>query len=187
MGIKAKVRTVTMQCFSQSSLFFRSEPHFALILTPQEQNIDVRQILIYTLFFNMLFAANTVCARSDSTLTKSQLTKIHHEKLHHAAVFKQKSKPDIIERFVYGKQGRVDGAKVKKLPAAIITVFLGPFGGHRIYLGTDVKVPIIYTLTLGGGFGILPLCDLVAILISKDLNEYAENSKIVMWINSSSK
>lgn len=121
-------------------------------------------------------------------MSKIELLKFHHESMHleeHNA--QPADRPDFIERFVYGKAGNTGGAKVKKLPAVLITIFLGPFGGHRIYLGTDVKVPVIYTLTLGGGLGLLPLCDLIAVLINDDLNDYADNSKIIMWMKSTSK
>ena len=97
--------------------------------------------------------------------------------------FQYVEKPDIIERFIYGSEGRTAEAKASKISAAIITVLLGPFGAHRVYLGTHVKVPIIYTLTLGGGFGILPLIDLAVMLISDDLGRYTDNEKVIMWIN----
>lgn len=65
--------------------------------------------------------------------------------------------------------------------AAMLTVGLGLFGVHRMYLGTDMKVPIIYVLTLGGGLGVLPLIDLLAILFTKDLEPYKDNDKVFMW------
>lgn len=69
----------------------------------------------------------------------------------------------------------------QRLVATLLTVALGPFGGHRLYMGTGVKVPIIYTLTLGGCFGILPLIDLVHILTTKDLERYRNNKQVFMW------
>ena len=71
--------------------------------------------------------------------------------------------------------------KFRKLKAVLLAVFLGHFGVHRIYLGTKENVPVVYSLTLGGGFGLLPLFDIVAILTSKDLDEYANNNKVFMW------
>ena len=68
-----------------------------------------------------------------------------------------------------------------KAVAAITTFLLGPFGAHRIYLGTDAKVPIFYTLTLGGGLGILPIVDLVCILSAEDISSYYDNPRIFMW------
>jgi TM2 domain-containing membrane protein YozV len=65
--------------------------------------------------------------------------------------------------------------------AAMLTVGLGLFGVHRMYLGTGMKVPIIYVLTLGGGLGVLPMIDLLAILFTKDLEPYKDNQKVFMW------
>lgn len=64
--------------------------------------------------------------------------------------------------------------------AAGLAVLLGPFGAHRLYLGTGVKVPIVYGITFGA-FGILPLIDLVHILVSKDLTAYCTNERVLMW------
>lgn len=66
--------------------------------------------------------------------------------------------------------------------AMLITLLTGPFGGHRLYLGTNEIVPIFYALTLGGGLGILPLIDFLCITFTKDLSRYYGNDKIFMWI-----
>jgi TM2 domain-containing membrane protein YozV len=73
--------------------------------------------------------------------------------------------------------------KHRKLKAAIFTLLLGPFGAHRLYLGTDFKVPLFYSLTLGGGLGIIPLIDFFHIIFSKDFEAYLNNPKFFMWIN----
>ena len=64
--------------------------------------------------------------------------------------------------------------------AAGLALALGPFGGHRIYLSTDPKVPVLYALTFGG-FGVLVLVDLGHILFTKDLAAYVENDRVLMW------
>ncbi|MDR9397470.1 NINE protein [Salibacter sp.] len=71
--------------------------------------------------------------------------------------------------------------KHKKFYAVVLAVALGPFGVHRLYLGTATKVPLIYTLTLGGGLGFLPLSDIVAILITDDWQKYIANDRVIMW------
>lgn len=71
--------------------------------------------------------------------------------------------------------------KAKKLKAVLLAVFLGHFGVHRIYLGTTPNVPVVYSLTLGGGFGILPLLDIVAILSTDDLSQFSNNKQVFMW------
>ena len=65
--------------------------------------------------------------------------------------------------------------------AIALAVTLGVFGVHRLYLGTANKVPIIYTLTLGGGFGVLVLSDILAIIATKDINTFSSNEKVFMW------
>jgi TM2 domain-containing membrane protein YozV len=69
----------------------------------------------------------------------------------------------------------------KKWIAITATILLGPFGGHRLYLGTNTKVPVVYTLTLGGGLGLLPLIDLIHIIATKELSPYEQNEKVFMW------
>lgn len=69
----------------------------------------------------------------------------------------------------------------RKLVAAVLAITLGPFGGHRLYLGTKPAVPMVYVATLGGGFFILPLIDLGHILFSKDLSRFENNSSVFMW------
>ncbi len=71
----------------------------------------------------------------------------------------------------------------KRLVASALTIALGPFGAHRLYLGTEPEVPVAYTLTLGGGLGILPVIDLGHILFTKDLSRYENNVHVFMWGN----
>lgn len=68
-----------------------------------------------------------------------------------------------------------------KAVAAALTILMGPFAAHRIYLGTSAKVPIFYTLTLGGGLGVLPVIDLMLILTAKDLSVYYNKEAIFLW------
>jgi TM2 domain-containing membrane protein YozV len=68
-----------------------------------------------------------------------------------------------------------------RLVAALLDISLGLFGVHRLYLGTDVKVPVFYTLTIGGG-GVLWLADLGLILFTRDLSPYFDNSNVFMWV-----
>ena len=70
----------------------------------------------------------------------------------------------------------------EKITSIVIIVLTGPLGGHRLYLGTAAIVPIFYALTLGGGFGILPLIDLIYIVSTKDIEKLKDNDKIFMWI-----
>jgi len=67
--------------------------------------------------------------------------------------------------------------------AILLAILTGPLGGHRILLGTKPIVPIIYTITLGGGFFILPLIDIISLVSTKNLDTYIDNEQVVMWIN----
>ena len=72
--------------------------------------------------------------------------------------------------------------KFKRGKAIIFTVLTGFLGGHRIYLGTHHRTPIIYSVTLGG-LGILPLVDLVNIIFTKDISKFEDKSQIIMLGN----
>jgi TM2 domain-containing membrane protein YozV len=76
----------------------------------------------------------------------------------------------------------VEEVKHKKLKAILLGVALGHFGVHRIYLGTKAIVPIAYSLTLGGGLGLIPLVDVIALIATKDISQYENNSQFIMWL-----
>lgn len=67
-----------------------------------------------------------------------------------------------------------------RLVGSALAVLLGPFGAHRLYLGTTPKVAVIYGITFGG-FGILALLDLGHLLFTKDLTPYRNNDRVFMW------
>ncbi len=71
----------------------------------------------------------------------------------------------------------------KRFVAIALVVLTGPLGGHRIYLGTHPVVPVFYALTLGGGFVVLPLIDLISIIFTKDLSKFENNERVIMWLN----
>jgi len=70
--------------------------------------------------------------------------------------------------------------KFRRGKAILFTILTGPLGGHRVYLGTRPRTPIIYTIMLGG-LGILPLVDLIHLIISRDMSQFIDNPKIIMW------
>lgn len=65
-------------------------------------------------------------------------------------------------------QANINPSKFELIVAAVLT---GPLGGHRILMKSKPRVVFFYALTLGGGFGLLPLIDILHIAFSKDLNE----------------
>lgn len=72
--------------------------------------------------------------------------------------------------------------KFKRGKAILFTIFTGILGGHRIYMGTHQRTPIIYSVTFGG-FGILPLIDLAHLIFTKDISVYENKTQIIMWRN----
>ncbi len=74
----------------------------------------------------------------------------------------------------------VAGVENTRLVAGVLATVLGPFGAHRLYLGTTPKVAIIYGLTFGG-FGVLALIDLGHIVFAKETDHYRNNGQVIMW------
>ena len=70
--------------------------------------------------------------------------------------------------------------KFKRGKAILFTLFTGFLGGHRIYLGSHHRTPIIYSLTFGG-LGILAIIDLVHLIFTKDISIYQDKSQVIMW------
>lgn len=74
----------------------------------------------------------------------------------------------------------------KKLITAILA-FPVPFGFvglHRIYLGTEPWVPLVYLCTGGGGIGLLPLIDFIFIVTADEdeFKQYENNPKVFMFV-----
>jgi len=66
--------------------------------------------------------------------------------------------------------------------AIVLDFFLGGFGIHRFYLGTETLTGLGYILTCGGIFGIVPLVDFIVLIIdNKDISPYINNPKFFMW------
>ncbi len=78
------------------------------------------------------------------------------------------------------RNGAAIDAENPRLVAICLNITLGLFGMHRMYLGTDLVVPIAYTFTIGGGC-ILWLADLVMLIAAKDISPYFNNSNMFMW------
>lgn len=72
----------------------------------------------------------------------------------------------------------------RKITAAALAFPLpfGIIGLHRLYLGTQPYVPLVYIATVGGAFGILPIVDFAVILGKKDISELMDNKNVFMWV-----
>ncbi|MBQ9417685.1 MAG: TM2 domain-containing protein [Bacteroidales bacterium] len=75
-------------------------------------------------------------------------------------------------------------SQANPIGAWLICWFLGGFGIHRHYMGTDRLMFLYYIITCGGIFGIVPLVDWVVLLIGvidNDISKYVNNSRFFMW------
>lgn len=76
--------------------------------------------------------------------------------------------------------------KRKKLITSILA-FPIPFGFsgmHRIYLGTEPWVPVVYLCTGGGGAGLLPFIDFLLIVTATEeqFKQYENNPNVFMFV-----
>jgi len=71
----------------------------------------------------------------------------------------------------------------KSAPVALLLdFFLGGFGIHRFYLGTETLTGCLYPITCGGFFGVVPLIDFVVLIINiEDISQFVDNPKFFMW------
>lgn len=108
------------------------------------------------------------------------LTVVHSEPCAAAGPFQDPAR-QVMAELPSGAMPKEGGKKEpQRLVAATLALTLGTFGAHRLYFGTDAKVPVLYGLTFGG-FGVLALIDFGQILFTKDLGAYRKNNKVLMW------
>lgn len=60
--------------------------------------------------------------------------------------------------------------------AILLAFFLGGLGLHRVYLGGRPILILLYIITFGGIFGILPLIDFIRLIIGQ-MDHYEGNDK----------
>lgn len=96
----------------------------------------------------------------------------------------RKSERAYVQRSVRDSTDELDTTQTrpKRGVAIALTILLGPLGGHRLYLGTEPHVPVLYTVTLGGGLGLLPLIDLVQLIVAEDMESFLNNRRVFMWL-----
>ncbi|HKM94917.1 MAG TPA: TM2 domain-containing protein [Prolixibacteraceae bacterium] len=65
--------------------------------------------------------------------------------------------------------------------ALALNFFFGYLGAHRFYLGTELLTGIAYIVTFGG-FGVLYVIDLIALLVKFDnIAPFVNNPSLFMW------
>ncbi|MFY7869048.1 MAG: TM2 domain-containing protein [Exiguobacterium sp.] len=93
--------------------------------------------------------------------------------------FKISDDGDLEQRRIFKILSKSDNPRAV---AIALNATLGMFGVHRMYLGTDIKVPVIYTVTLGGGL-VLWVVDLGLLISTKDIKPYMDNPHVFMWVH----
>lgn len=81
-------------------------------------------------------------------------------------------------------EGQATLKDAQPVVAWILCWFLGSIAIHRVYMGSDAKLVLLYFITCGGIFGVLPIVDWVLLLIGvieDDISKYVNNNKFVMW------
>ncbi|MBC7777339.1 MAG: TM2 domain-containing protein [Phycisphaerae bacterium] len=68
------------------------------------------------------------------------------------------------------------GGEHSAIVAILIAFFIGWTGLHRVYLGGRPVLILLYIITLGGIFGLLPLIDFIRLLIGH-MDHYEGNDK----------
>lgn len=87
-------------------------------------------------------------------------------------------------------EGILGGASIQAEANAWVAFALawviGWTGVHRVYLGGKGSLILIYIVTCGGIFGIVPLIDWIVLLVGAiqgDISNFVGNDKFFMWSN----
>lgn len=89
---------------------------------------------------------------------------------------------------VYFKFFKKKNQRKKVIASALAFPFpFGMLGVHRIYLGTQPYIPLVYVGTLGGCAGIIPMIDFCTLVSNKDISRFQANSRIFMWVDNEKK
>jgi TM2 domain-containing membrane protein YozV len=140
-------------------------------------------VIIGALF--ILFSANNVNAHHWTTGNSNykfySIDKIYSNNTIHSILFITHHSSDFPNplRKIFTKAQRNN-----KIAAAL--AFPLPFGCvglHRVYLGTAPHVPLVYAVSAGGVFGLIPLIDCITLLSHKNTDPYENNGNIIMWIH----
>ena len=86
-----------------------------------------------------------------------------------------------------GAAGSISGASAenKTIIALVVdTIGLGCLGIHRLILGTRPVNVLLYIITFGGIFGIIPLVDWIMLLLDvlEGTASYIGNPSFLMWL-----
>lgn len=124
------------------------------------------------IFLFCLFGANSAISQQDSVQISAAHSLTFISNIDSLQIATPHSNGNQDQKFEYRKS--------KRFTAALLCLTLGPFGMHRLYLGTSPNVAAAYSVTLGG-IGLVPVIDLLLITFSKDLERFKNNDRVIMW------
>jgi len=78
----------------------------------------------------------------------------------------------------------IQGSNPNAWVAFALAWVIGWTGVHRVYLGGKGSLILIYIITCGGIFGIVPLIDWIVLLVGAikgDISQFVGNDKFFMW------
>lgn len=139
---------------------------------------------VYLLLLGLVFASSSLFA-GNYTLDNEKV-----DNLFDAATEITVSGLDLVSNNVMSESGlSISGANDTQttiLIAWIVDWFVGGFGIHRYVLGTKGSMWAIYTFTVCGIFGIVPVIDWFVLLIDGLIlgngSKYTNNDQFFMWI-----
>ncbi|MFN7119126.1 MAG: TM2 domain-containing protein [Saprospiraceae bacterium] len=149
------MKTVRLLLLMLSLLVFTNISSYAYVIVPQSAEA----------------AATYTDAASAKTLKKQAKEEM-----------KAKKKAEKRARFLAWMQKKL--ADDRQLVAILLTLFVGGLGIHRLYLGSKPVIILLYLVTLGGFFGIIPLIDLIRLILGQ-VDHYDGNSNLFRAFQSS--
>lgn len=136
----------------------------------------MKSVLTYLLMFVFLVSsapAFAVSATSSSTVSMSaaETTAIHAKSEKRGFFAKLKN---------FGKKAKMAlkalaGGEHNAAVAILLAFFIGWTGIHRVYLGGKPILILLYIITFGGIFGLLPLIDFIRLIIGQ-MDHYEGNN-----------
>lgn len=138
----------------------------------------MKNVFLLAVVIGACLFSSSVWAAGKPMLTQSSvvinLSQVQSQPLNRKAVKIQQR----LERRMHFMQ-RILGnsGENKVLGAALLALFLGGLGIHRVYLGGSGLLILGYIVTIGGLFGILPLIDFVRI-ITGGIDHYQGNNAL---------
>ncbi len=135
------------------------------------------------LFFSIVLMSSKIFAGNSYTLDEPQIDDLFNQAIEISLIEIAEINSDFNSNSVLTIQDDID---TKVLIACIVSLTgLSGFGIHRYVLGTKPEMWAVYTFTICGIFGIVPVVDFWVLLIDGLVNhrgeKYTDNENFLMW------